>query len=423
MSKKTQLIEAVLFFDESGICKEMLYPEFEAVLDRVVNLPEFADQQMKAVYILIDTRLHVRAAVFFLIDFLEHGEADSGWNLPLRNLAERGGRGPDLGAGPIRLACRSQCPISWNQMHLWDPDLSPEHDDLLLIRDRIRGNKLRIMVEEDPPVVVPADRLQMASEDKWYSASSAKTAAAPDLEQELLKQRQANEQEQSRLRRENAYLQRRVRQLDAQLEEAKAHLARQTEGVRMAREEMAEQLRIIEHAGEAETAELRLEIEREIQGRYVAELERYRTRLMALEAELACRNQLDAHLQDEVDRLTLERDELARQSGPRVLEKLTRYGVNFVVYQPGAGQFSLPVEDIDRYQRNPVAYAAERCGISEILYRRWLEHFLRPSCQATLLNGDRCATPVERIEQPVHFEPGVSDCCVRHRVEQTVVSR
>ena len=97
MQIKPQMVEAVLFFNEGGICKEMLLPEFEAVLDGVVNLREFADQQMRAAYVLIDPRLLIRAAVLFYIDFNDDGSADKGWNIPLRNLAERTGRGPDLG--------------------------------------------------------------------------------------------------------------------------------------------------------------------------------------------------------------------------------------------------------------------------------------------------------------------------------------
>ena len=135
MQKKPQMVEAVMFFNERGVCKEMLYAEFEALLDGVVNMPEYADQQMRVAYLLINPRLLVRAVVFFYLDFDERGAADKGWNIPLRHLADNAGRGPDLGAGPIRLACRSQCPVSWHQMHLWDPSLAPGHNDLALLRD------------------------------------------------------------------------------------------------------------------------------------------------------------------------------------------------------------------------------------------------------------------------------------------------
>ena len=35
MQNKAQMVEAVLFFNDRGVCKEMLFPEFEALLDNV----------------------------------------------------------------------------------------------------------------------------------------------------------------------------------------------------------------------------------------------------------------------------------------------------------------------------------------------------------------------------------------------------
>ncbi len=52
-------------------------------------MPEYADRQMHLAYVLINPRLQARAAVFFYLDFDEQGGADTGWNPPLRNLAER----------------------------------------------------------------------------------------------------------------------------------------------------------------------------------------------------------------------------------------------------------------------------------------------------------------------------------------------
>nr|MBP8237757.1 chromosome partitioning protein ParA [Pseudomonas sp.] len=178
MQNKPQMVEAVLFFSErGGICKQMFFPEFEALLDGVVNMPEFADQQMRVAYALINPRLLIKALVFFYLDFDEKGAPDSGWNIPLQHLAERAGRGPDLGAGPIRLACRSQCPVSWHQMHLWDPSLTPGNNDLALLRDVVKRNNLGLLVEEDAPQAVAPERLQMASEDKWYAPDSAQEEA------------------------------------------------------------------------------------------------------------------------------------------------------------------------------------------------------------------------------------------------------
>ena len=65
-----------------------------------------ADQEAKAVYVVLNNQLQVEALVFFLIYFDDEGRADPEWNLPVERLASISGSGPDLGAGAIRLSCR-----------------------------------------------------------------------------------------------------------------------------------------------------------------------------------------------------------------------------------------------------------------------------------------------------------------------------
>src|SRR5690606_7036971 len=69
-------------------------------------------------------------AVFFLVDFDARGYVNRSWNVPLDHLLDNAGRGPDLGAGRIRLACRSQCSIPWHSRQLWDPVLEGENNSL-----------------------------------------------------------------------------------------------------------------------------------------------------------------------------------------------------------------------------------------------------------------------------------------------------
>mgnify|MGYP006952905825 CR=1 FL=1 len=89
---KPLLTEAVMFFSERGISKEMLFPEFEALLDGLVASPEFADETVEAVFLQINARLQVRAAVFFTLDFDLDGYVNRLWNMPLRQIAERAER-------------------------------------------------------------------------------------------------------------------------------------------------------------------------------------------------------------------------------------------------------------------------------------------------------------------------------------------
>ena len=447
MQIKPQTVEAVLFFNDGGVCKEMLYPEFEAVLDGMVSMPEFADQQMRVVYVLINTRLQIRAAVFFFLDFNEDGSADSGWNIPLRNLAERTGRGPDLGAGPIRLACRSQCPVSWYQMHLWDPELTQSQNHLVMLRDRIKRNQLGLLVEEDTPQAVPAERLQMVAEDAWYAADSATQTSirrAEKLEQEqrlkaaqLIKQqrlriasleqqreadisrlRELAAQQQAKLLDEIAQLRQELLEKEGLVEQLQVQLHEQVEGFQKNREEMSRQLRALEQNGRAEADAARAQFDEELRRQIAAAVAEYKEQVSIRDVELAYRNELDSQLQEEIEQLRGRCETLAEQSGDRVLERLCALGVAFMAYHPGAGHLTIPLADITRYRQNPLAYAAAKCAVSEEQYKQWVEHYQQPVCIATLSSGERCNMPLDKVETPARFVLGESNCCARHRSQE-----
>ena len=133
--------------------------------------------------------------------------------------------------------------------------------------------------------------------------------------------------------------------------------------------------------------------------------------------ELAYRNELDAQFEEEVRRLTAERDELAARKDDRILEQLARQGVQFMAYHPGAGHLTIALQDMVRYQANPQAYAAAKCSVSEEQYRQWLEHYQQPACVGRLPSGERCAIPLDKIDTPSRFVIGQSNCCSRHRAE------
>ncbi|MDH0894763.1 MULTISPECIES: chromosome partitioning protein ParA [Pseudomonas] len=443
MQNKAQMVEAVLFFNERGICKEMLFPEFEALLDNVVSMAEFADQQMRLAYVLINPRLLVRAVVFFYLDFDENGSADKGWNLPLRHLADNAGRGPDLGAGPIRLACRSQCPVSWHQMHLWDPSLAPGKNDLVLLRDTVKRNALGLLVEEEAPVVLP-ERLQVAAEDTWQAPDPAREQAEKQAEQkeqenrlktaQLIKQQRlristlgkqheedlariklAAEERHRALQAEIGALQQSLRQQEELNNSLKTQLGAQADSMQQSREDMSRQLRDLERHGRTEADILRSQFDSELQARVAAAVAEYREQVAIRDVELAYRAEQDTQLQQEIDRLRRERDDLASQGGEQILERLAKLGVVFVVYHPGAGHLTIPLQDMARYQNNPLGYAAAKCFVSEEQYRQWLAHYQQPTCESTLPSGERCAMPIDRVETPSRFVFGETNCCARHK--------
>lgn len=449
MQNKPQMVEAVMFFSEQrGVCKEMFFPEFEALLDGVVNMPEFADEQVRMAYLLINPRLMIRAVVFFYLDFDDKGAADKGWNLPLRHLADNAGRGPDMGAGPIRLACRSQCPVSWHQMHLWDPSLAPGKNDLVLLRDAVKRNALGILVEDDSAAVVLPERLHMVAEDKWQAPDPERDAAqqlalqqaerkdqehrlktaqlikqqrlristlGKQHEEELARLRLAGEEQQRALQTEVHNLHQALRQQEELNASLKEQLNGQGDILQKNREEMTQQLRALERHGRTEVDILRSQFESELQAKVAAAVAEYKEQVAVRDVELAYRSEQDAQLQQELERLKRERDEFASQGGEQILERLAKLGVVFVVYHPGAGHLTIPLQDIARYQDNPMSYAAAKCFVSEAQYRQWLSHYQQPTCEASLPSGARCAIPIDRVETPSRFIIGDSNCCARHK--------
>lgn len=190
--KNKELFEAVCFFGKKSIVKEMRYSEFEAVLDGVVGITELANKEVNAAYLKITPNLKIHSLVTFQIDFNARGFADEDWNIPLRHLAENAGHGPDLGAGPVRLACRSQCSVSWYQRELWEPN-QREINHFQLLIDAVNRNKLGLIAEDDdipvvsaPPIIEPAD---VDDVPLMSDTVEVPTLQEPALDESLLKEK------------------------------------------------------------------------------------------------------------------------------------------------------------------------------------------------------------------------------------------
>jgi len=145
---QSEYSEIICLFGNKNISKQMPFSEFEAILDGYATTPEVAGQQIRAAYIIVDYRLHITACVLFLVDFAPDGSINKSWNIPLRHMAEIAGPGPDLGSGPIRLVCRSQCPISWHQSNLWDPSMGATKDDFRAMVALVKENRLCLPVHD-----------------------------------------------------------------------------------------------------------------------------------------------------------------------------------------------------------------------------------------------------------------------------------
>jgi hypothetical protein len=329
-------------------------------------------------------------------------------------------------------------------MHLWDPSLTPGNNDLALLRDVVKRNSLGLLAEDESTQAVAPERLQMASEDKWYAPDPAQEEAAKATEkldqeqrlkaaqlikqqrlrissltqqheEELAKFKLASDEQSKNLQAQIHGLHQALRQQEEHNAALKAQLAAQAASFQTSREEMTEQLRALERDGRSESDSLRAQFEGEMQAKIASAVAEYKEQIAIRDVELAYRGEQDTQALQEINRLKRAYADLASQGGDQILERLAKLGVVFVVYHPGAGHLTIPLQDIAAYQDNPLAYAAAKCFVSEEQYRHWLAHYQKPSCEASLPSGERCAIPIDRIDTPSRFVLGESNCCARHK--------
>jgi len=437
-----ELARAVLFFDREGfVSKEMHYSEFEAILDGYVPAADWAGQIAKAVFVEIDSKLRVRTAVFFLITFTKTGAIDPSWNLPLDKLSGNALRGPDLGAGPIRLACTSQCPIQYFTDALWDPDLRGGKNQLQMLKKASLRNKLALQFREIPEEeggggrsgneALNAELLEkkISQELRSEYAREFRDHMAQMLKDQRL--RTATSQNESQktiaaLKIEHGNYIEEYRAIIADknkaLEEEKGRnqnlkdtIDGQVKKIEGLREYFEHKLEQAEGQGAEYVHALRENYLAESDAKIEAATTELKEILQMREVELLYRNEQESQLRDEIARLRQENQALLGASDDELLGKMVRKGISFVSYQPGAGHITIPVADISSYMENPVAYAAKQCGVQEAHYQAWLEHYQAPVCSKLDEEGNMCGENVVRIANPADFHSGDQDRCSEHK--------
>jgi hypothetical protein len=397
---------AVFFMDGSEVSRQMRASEFGAFLDGYVGLSDLADTDVKAVFVLLSPGLEVRSLVFFRIYFDEEGRADASWNLPVEQLARKGAKGPDLGGGPIRLVCRSQCPASVSADDLWDPDMTPGSNHFQSIRRAVEANSLKFRKAEPPaeeniPVLGDESREQGSSSDRARLAQlireqRLRIKTLQSVHRDALSELQReNRHEIQALRNELADLQQRYERQKLSNEQLKKRLAERNEQYLDMQEQIANEAASKNREGAAANAEVVLL--KEQLDRRQRELELRDEKIVALEQE----------------NYDLQHQAPAEDS---LMDHLKNQSVFLVAYHPGVGHVTLPYSDIETYFRNPVSYAAARCGLNEPAYREWLEHYENPVCHHKSNKGVQCNEPVMRVSQPSEFRPGVDDRCEHHQL-------
>ncbi|HCW90676.1 MAG TPA: DNA repair protein [Marinobacter sp.] len=395
---------AVFLMDGVEVSRQMRASEFEAFLDGYVGLSDLADSDVRAVYLQIGEDLSIRALVFFHIWFDEEGRADSQWNVPIEVLARAGSKGPDLGSGPIRLVCRSQCPDPRYSEDLWDPDMTPGSNHFQSIRKAVEANPLKFRKkepEEDIPVLkkeaastapppdIHADRARLAQVIREHrlrikTLQSVHRDAMAELHRDHRVELKA-------LRNEMHELEQRYERQRLSNEQLKRRLAERNEQYLTLQERLGNESADISESKNAEVVLLREQLERR-------------------QRELEVRDEKIIQLEQELNGL---KDRKPPEES--LMGQLSKQAVFLVAYHPGIGHITLPYQDIETYFTNPVSYAANWCGLNEPAYRQWLDHYEHPVCRAKKADGRPCGEPVMRVSQPADFVPGRDDRCEAHQ--------
>ncbi|AFU97418.1 hypothetical protein [Simiduia agarivorans] len=421
--------EAIYIFSGNKIIREMLYSEFEAILDGYVPIPDFARKQVRAVYVRINSRLAIVAAVFFLIEFDAEGFPDRRWNIPLGQLADTASSGPDLGAGPIRLACASQCAIDWHQPKLWDPNLQTGRNNFSQLKKCASANRLGLIFKRDEKAIEQETiqqtaqqqtmeaRLHMAQliKDQRFKMSVLKNQYQQQVDSLKLEHQQRLGHYQLQLEAKNHELQR-IQLANQQLKEKTEAQLEKMAGIR----EYFEHKLQSAQAGEQESLQsLQAQYQAEMQLKLDSATAELEEQVQLLNMELTYRNEQEASLNEEINRLKAELQNLMNNSGNELLSQLQEQGINFVSYQPGAGHITIPVSDLADFMESPEEYAARKIGLSGTQYRNWLAHYHKPNCCALKSDGSVCGAVIERVHNPRDFHPGENDRCADHRAPVT----
>lgn len=419
----TQTQEAVVFFVDGQVAREMLYAEFEALLDCVVPIRAFAGTTLEAAYVRLDARLVPQAVVLFLIPFNADGFPELRWDVPLRMLAERAAPlGPDLGAGPLRLATRSQCPIAEQAAKLWDIRFAAAGNTLDLLQQRLGMNRLGLDVPDAvspqaPPAVAPA-AVNVAPAPASASAvggSDALLALLQQNGQQLEAVREQARREAQGLQRELAALQEQARVLAAEKQALAERLAAGQRRFEQEQAALRDELQQQTEQARAVIADARRTLESERDAALAARDARMREELARIEQERALQEEQLLSLRGELTGLRRDKLRLMGEGADKFFASLKEKGVKFVAFQPGAGHITIPMEELQRYLGDTEAYVAEKCGVSQEHYRRWLAHYHQPVCQGAAGSGGLCAKPLQKMLKPAEFVSGLHDRCDIHK--------
>jgi len=347
-------IEAYAVFEHGQLQTVLSKEQFEAISDGDLPLKEYTGKVTMA-YVIANRHQLVQAAVLFYLPLDDKGYVLDGWRLPLQRLADTAGRGPNLGGGRIRLACHSQCAISWHKDALWDPSTSTfvsikkaltSHGVIKAALD-IRQPPVNAQDDADEEDDIASLRRTLRNETMAYRNQ------LQSLQQEIEKQRLLNER------------------LHRQLESQQSH----------------------DTDNRLDLSALRQQ--NQVLSQRVRELEVLNDRLHTQLNQTSTEDEQAG-------------DEQSLNDSEQLIEQMAQADMLSVVFHPGAGHINLAPAQLLDYLEDPVAYAAHQVSLSKEQYQVWMDHHSKGKCQV-------CDARISVIGNPRIFDPEVDVYCETHQ--------
>lgn len=384
---KEKVVDLILFFSGHDVVKEMLMSEFDAILDGIVSFREFANQHIKAVLVTVDTEFNIHNAIYFYIEFDSEGSVDESWNVPFRQLINAAEKGPDLGAGPIRLVCESNCPIAEYEPYLWDPSDHGANSELATIAQLVRTNKNVVRLVEN--ISAPSE----TKTDSVYTTISETANSGSDKLATLLTH--------------NKFLEKELEITKYRLDESEK-----------VKELVKNKLIALEgryaqrEKGFTELSAL-FQVQKQNIDKLRSLLKKAQVHIEQIKQDSEHKQQ---HLEQQYKAALVEKSKQMQTSGLSFVQSLADAGMKFVAYHRGLGHITVAATDMQRYASDPNAFAAEKNDLVPAVYKNWLAHIQQPICQAILPDGSCCSAAIEAVTEPKQFRMGISDRCALHRV-------
>lgn len=464
--------EAILFFGNSGISREMLYTEFESILDALIPMSDLASSTQYAAYVVINGSLNISSIVFFTLSFDEQGFADSKWNVPLRSLATKGADGPDMGSGKVRIYMQSIDSGNYKAF-LWDPSERGGTNDLIHLRNSIRANRLCLSKDNDesewmgdasmvmqqvqptakakpqpaaavqlaptasPPQVAPST-LMADSSDEFSQAIKiieSQRIRITALENALQKSQEnlpalqeafdSAQNEITSLKQQVADFEAKTAELQADLGESSSsakNLKKQVDELskklekteKQAKDKIDELKSKSEQSSKSSLEKLEKDLTRKLEDREKALQKDFEAKLAAEQEEQKRKDQQLESFKKELTELRGDKFRLMKGGAEDFFKKVADADISFMAFKPGAGHITIPLEEIGTYMNAPNEFAAKKLNISLEAYETWLEHYNNPVCTAPLPGDKICGDKVIRTEAPAKFQLKFSDRCKKH---------